>query len=321
MTATRPCASIVVATYADRRWDQLIQAIRSLRDQIVAPSEVIVVVDHNPDLFRRARAHLGDAMVMESSEPRGLAGARNSGFNSACGDIVAFIDDDAEALPDWLEKLLPAYLDERVLGVGGAIEPVWPRRPEWFPHELDWVVGCSYLGLPSSAGPVRNLIGCNMSFRRHALVESGGFRNGMGRVGALPLGCEETELCIRIRQSRPGHELIYEPLARVRHRIPVERGRWRYLAERCYAEGLSKAQVAAAVGSGDGLSTERNYVLRTLPRGVVRGLADFAWGLHPEGLGRSAAIVSGLLLTTAGYCRGRLRRRRSELDAPVERSQ
>ncbi len=306
MTPTSPSVSVVVSTFSESRWDQLLLAIHSLRQQTVLPSEIIVVVDHNPELFRRARAHKGEFLVVENSDPAGLAGARNSGVAAASSEIVAFIDDDAEALPDWLENLLPVYLDKRVLGAGGAIEPVWPQRPGWFPAELDWVVGCSYLGLPGSAAPVRNLIGCNMSFRRRALAESGGFRNGIGRVGALPLGCEETELCIRLRQRWPDRELLYEPLARVRHRIPVERGRWRYLAERCYAEGRSKAQVAAAVGGRDGLSSERSYVLRTLPSGVVRGLKDFALGLQPGGLGRSAAILSGLVLATVGYCHGRL---------------
>lgn len=314
VTMPNPAVSVVVATYSEGRWNHLVRALHSLQHQTFAPSEIILVVDHNPELFGRALAQLGDALVVENSYHRGLAGARNSGIAAANSEIVAFMDDDAEALPDWLDKLLPAYLDQRIIGVGGAIEPVWPRRPEWFPPEFDWVIGCSYRGMPNCAAPVRNLIGCNMSFRREVLIASGGFKNGIGRIEALalPLGCEETELCIRIRHGWPGHELIYEPLAIVRHSIPVERRRWRYLARRCYAEGLSKAQVAVSVGSRDGLSSERSYMLRTLPAGVFRGLSDVTLRRSPGGLQRSVSIVSGVLLAAAGYCRGRLTRGRWE---------
>ncbi len=90
------------------------------------------------------------------------------------------------------------------------------------------------------------------------------------------------------------------------HRVPRERASWRYYRARCYAEGLSKAAVASAVGTSDSLSSEREYVQRTLPRGVIRGLADMLRHGDAGGLGRALAIVAGLALTAAGYARGRL---------------
>lgn len=304
--------SVIVTTYTERRWECLVDALASLRRQTLAPREVIVVVDHNPKLLSRVRDEMrdemGDVLAVESRHPPGLAGARNAGLAVARGTVVAFLDDDAEAWPDWLERLLSTYSDGRVVGVGGSIEPQWQaRRPEWLPEELDWVVGCSYAGLPTRVASVRNLIGCNMSFRREPALGIGGFRTGFGRVGAVPLGCEETEFCIRLRQRWPDQVLIHQPRARVAHQVPAERGRLRYLARRCYSEGLSKAQVARSLGSQDGLSTERSYVLRTLPRAVVRGLAESARGEGPGGLKRSAAVISALLLTAGGYCHGRLR--------------
>ena len=84
------------------------------------------------------------------------------------------------------------------------------------------------------------------------------------------------------------------------HLVPAERCRFSYFRSRCYAEGLSKALVTASVGAGDGLSAERHYTTRTLPSGVVRGIADLRHG-DLAGLGRSAAIVTGLAATAAGY--------------------
>jgi hypothetical protein len=199
-----------------------------------------------------------------------------------------------------------------VLGVGGAIVPVWAAgRPGWFPEEFDWVVGCTYRGMPDTAAPVRNLIGCNMSFRRRVFEAVGGFRSGIGRIGTRPAGCEETELCIRVRQRWPEGVLLYEPSARVYHRVPASRARWRYFHARCYYEGRSKAAVARFVGAGDGLASERAYTLRTLPRGFALGLADALRLEDMAGLARAGTIAAGLGATAAGYLIGAVAERLS----------
>jgi GT2 family glycosyltransferase len=224
----------------------------------------------------------------------------------ARGDVVAFLDDDAEADADWLKHLGEGFDDEFVLGVGGAIEPAWETsRPVWFPAEFDWVVGCTYRGMPEFAGPVRNLIGANMSFRRSIFDAVGGFNEHVGRVGTLPLGCEETELCIRAGARWPGRAFLYQPQAVVRHKVPRERARWSYFRARCYGEGLSKAAVARLAGRALGLESEREYVRRALPRGVFEGLRD-GFGRDRAGLRRAGAIAVGLATTGMGYARGRL---------------
>ncbi|HET7094259.1 MAG TPA: glycosyltransferase family 2 protein, partial [Thermomicrobiales bacterium] len=192
--------SVVICAYADDRWPDLLAAVASVQTQTPAAREIIVVVDHNDALLDRVRTQIPGVAAVANVEPRGLSGARNSGVAASGGAIVAFLDDDATAAPDWLHQLCAAYDDPWVLGVGGAVEPAWAGgRPAWFPDEFDWVVGCTYRGMPGQTAPVRNLIGANMSFRRCVLEAVGGFRSGIGRIGALPVGCEETELCIRGR--------------------------------------------------------------------------------------------------------------------------
>jgi glucosyl-dolichyl phosphate glucuronosyltransferase len=291
--------SVVVCAFADERFQQLAHAVESLRLQTAPPAEIVVVIDGNPGLLERARRAFDGATVIENAGRPGLSDARNSGLARARGEIVAFLDDDARAAPDWLERLTAGYEDEAVVGVGGWIEPVWlGGRPGWFPEEFDWVVGCSYRGLPTRSAPVRNLIGANMSFRREVLREVGGFRTDLGRVGTRPLGCEETELCLRIGRRWPDRVLLHEPAACVYHQVPAERSSWRYFRARCYSEGLSKALVAKVAGVG-GLSSERRHALRVLPKGIARGLR-----LDADALRRSLAIGAGLAITTAGYASG-----------------
>jgi GT2 family glycosyltransferase len=299
--------SVVICTYSGERWTDLRAAVQSVQSQRSPACEIIVVVDHNPDLLERVRGSLPGIIAVENHEARGLSGARNTGIATASGALIAFLDDDARARPDWLERLAALYSQPEVLGAGGAIEPVWSGgRPSWFPEEYDWVVGCTYRGMPEQQSPVRNLIGCNMSFRRSVLVDAGGFCNGLGRLGARPLGCEETEFSIRVLQRHPEGILLYDPEATVQHQVPAQRAAWRYFRSRCYAEGLSKAAVTRLVGARHGLSSEGIYVMRTLPRGIWRGLETALRQDDPAGLARAGAIVAGLAITGTGYLVGRL---------------
>jgi cellulose synthase/poly-beta-1,6-N-acetylglucosamine synthase-like glycosyltransferase len=151
---------------------------------------------------------------------------------------------------------------------------------------------------------VRNLIGANMSFRRELVDEVGGFTSDLGRVWGAPTGCEETELCIRMRERWPEGHFVYDPRARVMHRVPEDRGRVSYFAARCHAEGRSKAILARRHGAALALATERAYVRRTLRAALVSAVRDASRGSAL----RSAAIVFGLTITAAGYAAARLLR-------------
>ena len=140
-----------------------------------------------------------------------------------------------------------------------------------------------------------------MSFRREIFDKVGNFR--LGKVGTRSRP-EETELCIRVRQQWPEGIWLYEPRARVSHRVPESRISWRYFLTRCYNEGLGKAAMVHFVGSNDGLSAERSYTLKILPSGVLHGIGDAILHGKPAGLARAGAIVAGLLVTAAGYLLG-----------------
>jgi GT2 family glycosyltransferase len=275
--------------------------------------EVIVVVDHNPDLFRRVGTELSGVLAVENSYQRGLSGARNTAVETARGSLVAFLDDDATAAPDWLAILARACRDPVVLGAGGRVLPNWlGPRPVWFPDEFLWVLGCTYRGIPERAATVRNLYGGCFCIRRSVLAEVGGFRVELGRVGSNGMGCEETELCIRAARQRPGQVFRYEPEAIIRHEVPRERATWSYFRSRCFAEGVSKARLTQIVGAQSGLSSERSYAARTLPLGAVRELTRAIAQGKPAHASRAGAIAAGLSFTAAGYAWGRLRDARLE---------
>ncbi len=358
-----PTSAVVVCAYTERRWDDLRAAVASLAAQTHRPERVLLVVDHHPGLAVRAAGFFGDGVeVVENRRRQGLSGARNTAVDVLTEDgglpeVVAFLDDDAAARPDWLARLLAPFGDDDVVATGGAAAPRWsgadPRStagaPAVLPAELWWVVGCSFPGQTGAVGgrtdlqrtagaggpveasgatggwrrrasaggvvEVRNVMGCSMAFRREALVASGGFGEDMGRVGTVPLGCEETELCLRLRRLLPGARIVLDPGAVVDHHVSADRTGWRYLVRRSHAEGISKAVVTRRSGTQAGLASERAYTRHVLPGAVARELraAGVALGhLDRPGLARAlvAATAIPVALTAAGsgYLRGRLSR-------------
>ena len=293
--------SIVVRTYTERRWNYLVECLDSLFAQSEQLKQIIVVVDHNPILLEKVKQLYPMVTAVENKLSQGSSGAWNSGILNVTSDIVAFIDDDAQAEPGWLAQLVSHYDNPKVYGVGGYIEPVWESgKPIWFPEEFNWVVGCSYIGLPEKVEPVRNLIGCNMSFRHEAFKLVGGFRDGMGHVGGTPIGCDETEVCIRLCQQVSNVTLLHDPDAIVHHHVPAQRATWRYFLWRCALEGRSKAQVAYHVGSQIGLETERRYSTIILPQGVLRNIKEGFSGRRGA-FGSAFAIIAGFFTTSINY--------------------
>jgi GT2 family glycosyltransferase len=303
--------SVIVCTYSDERLPLLRDALGGVRSQEPACDELIIVVDHNPELARRLTEEYPNAVVVESTGPRGLSGARNTGVSVATGDVLVFLDDDAAPRPGWLRHLVAPFADASIAATGGRAEPRWERgeRPEWLPEELDWVVGCSFRG--QAKGDVRNPIGASMALRASMVERVGGFSTALGRIGTLPVGCEETEMGLRI--NRAGGRIVLADESIVDHFVPASRSRLRYVLRRCYAEGLSKAVVRRLVqesGADEGaLGPERRYVL-TLAAAVLRAAPIAVRRRNPAAAAPVLLVPASLVAAALGFGRGAVSSRR-----------
>ncbi|MEM9613227.1 MAG: glycosyltransferase [Actinomycetota bacterium] len=303
-----PSIDVVICAYTEDRWTDLVNAVTSVGKQSSPAQRTILVIDHNERLLERCRDQFrGDGVeVLANAKEQGLSGGRNTGVEAATAEVVAFLDDDAAADDDWLLHFRHALRQPGVVGVGGRIEPEWAGgEPTWFPEEFGWVVGCSYRGMPTTMTPIRNPIGASMAFTAEAIEAGGGFDAGLGRIGTKPVGCEETELSIRIRRHYGPDAIVYAPDSVVHHHVSAGRGTVKYFLSRGWNEGRSKAVVASRTGADEALESERRYVTTTLPTGVLRGLIRPLGGWY-----RSAMIVAGLSATGLGYAIGLLRRDR-----------
>ena len=310
-TAVRPTVAVIVCAYTMERLDDLTDCIFALHEQSTPPSEIVCVIDGNPELAAIVRllaeTNAWTLQIVENSQTPGLSGARNTGVAATTAELALFIDDDALPQPDWLEELVNPFADPETAAAGGRIDPGWPdRRPVWFPPHLDWTIGCSIPTLPADGGPIRNMYGASAAFRRSALEAAGGFPTELGRVGSNGAGCEETELCIRIRQATPEAKVMYAPRSRVTHRVTEDRATVGYILRRCLAEGRSKAILGRRVGAEAATRDERGYVVE-IARAVVRDVKAVVSA--PRQIGRAAVLVAGLAAASIGYALERVRRR------------
>ena len=301
-----PTVSVVICAYTIDRWSQLKKSVASVEAQTSPPIEIIVCIDHNEELLRRCEEYFVKGrsaaamplIVLANKYDGRLGSARNTAADSASGEVLAFLDDDAAAAADWLERLVASYDDERVGAVGGAPLPVFElRRPRWFPYEFDWVFGCAYRGLPLTRAPLAHLIGANMSVKRSVLREVAGFHSD---------DHDDMDMCHRIAYAQ--HRVLYEPLAIVHHFVPATRTTWHYFWRRCYLVNQGKVEAFANMQEAAHLGAELSFVVYTLTTGVVTEIRDVIRG-DLYGLARVGAMVTGIALAGLGHLSGRLRLR------------
>ena len=261
--------SVIISTFTKERSNDVLRCINSILNQTIKPDEIMLVLDPINELIEFYNNIVPNDIKVVKSSGFGLSNARNTGIEHAEGDIIAFIDDDAWAEREWVESMLRNYKNRRVWGVGGKIMPVFDKkRPKWLCEELDWVVGCTYKGMPDVKCEVRNPIGANMSFRKEAFEVAGLFKTEVGRYGKKLLGSEETEFAMRLKRLRPDVKIMYDPSAIVFHRIPQSRIKLRYAMKRAYYEGYSKAILAKEYPLSEEYSYFFYLIKESLPKRI-----------------------------------------------------
>jgi len=225
-----PRISAAICTY--NRYDLLPKAIASLTRQSLAGGEYeIIVVDNSPDHARSREIALDfsdlPGLTWLVEETPGLSNARNVAARTAKSPIIAYMDDDAVAGTDWLEKLLAVFdrFGAQAEVVGGRVDPLWEMpQPRWLPDSLLGNVSVvNWGGGDRFAAPNEWVAGTNIAFRIAALNAAGGFSVHLGRSkgGQSLLSNDETDVIERM--AARGARLIYAPGAAVEHLVPAER--------------------------------------------------------------------------------------------------
>lgn len=210
-------ASIVIVTY--NRDKPLCETLRYFLPILADRDDVeLVVVDQSPSHSTETTDYLksiANKIRLFTVSFVGMTKARNFGVAHARGEIVIFTDDDVEPLEGFIDGHLAQYDDDQISGVSGCALAPGARqqsRSDLSTHELHRMLTTNYarfdLDFPREA---RWATGCNMSFRRQAIIKIGGFDESF--YGAA-IG-EDAEFCYRLRST--GGRLQYAPNAILIH--------------------------------------------------------------------------------------------------------
>ena len=170
--------------------------------------------------------------------------ARNTGAKVAKAPILAYLDDDAEATPQWLRSLYQVYQEhEKVAIAGGKVTLLWPpgvTHPAWISDTLAGTLGLYDLGsnFRLIENPGQTPRGLNYSLRRSFLDQIGGFDLNLGRVGTRLLSNEELHMTQRALDSH--WQVAYVPNALVAHNVAPERIQLTWFLNRSWWQGISE---------------------------------------------------------------------------------
>jgi glycosyltransferase involved in cell wall biosynthesis len=298
--------SVVLCTHTLDRYEDLLEAAESVRTQRYDDVELVLVSDGSDTVTERFHADFGEAddvTITELSDNRGLLAARNHGAEVASGEVVAFIDDDAIADPEWVGELVEAYEHRNALAAGGRMTPAWVAgRPSFLPAEFYWLVGVTHRGFADGPGEVRNTFGSNISFRREVFLELGGFDTDIGgRQGDANLQGGETELCARLR-SEYDRGVWYNPQAEVAHKVFDYRTEPRWLLDRAFWQGYSKRAMEVLVEDSTG--DESAFLGRLLTEFLPDRIAGIVQSPERAKVEQIAALCLLTVTVGAGYLYG-----------------
>jgi glycosyltransferase involved in cell wall biosynthesis len=186
--AAWPKISVVVCSYNGAR--TIHECLQAVADLDYPNYEVIVINDGSEDNTSEIARQFDVRLI--NIENGGLSNARNLGMHAAEGEIVAYIDDDAYPDPHWLSYLAVAFLTTEHVGIGG---------PNLAPPGDGVIADCvaNSPGGPShvlfSDTEAEHLPGCNMAFRRAAILAADGFDTRFRIAG------DDVDLCWRLLEQ------------------------------------------------------------------------------------------------------------------------
>lgn len=174
----------------------------------------------------------------------GLSPARNRGWREACGEYVAFLDDDCKVPADWLTNALRVAREIAPHVFGGPFYAFYNSpKPAWFKDEY----GSHVQGdTPRMLKEDEYLDGGNMFIRCDVLQSYGGFRSDLGMKGKQIAYGEETQFFKRLRSEMKDVVLFYDPSLFVSHLVRAEKMKLWSAPKRFFVSGLYSAKIQPA---------------------------------------------------------------------------
>lgn len=276
--------SVVICSY--NRADYIADAMGSLYHQTLPKHlyEVIVVNNNSTDNTRAVceqfiATHLEGHFYYYEEKQQGASFARNTGAAFAKAPLLCFMDDDAIADKDYLERIVTFFEQHADAGgLGGRIIPKYiPAEPKWMSYYVSALVGnFDYSAVAEPFKPGKYPLESNMIIWKKDFDTIGGFSTTQpGVVGTLRIGGEGKDLFYRLQAL--GRKIYYDPAIRVQHVVEVKKLTKEYMY-----------RVASGVGRG-----ERVRVLQISKGSYYKKIIEYLFKL-------GASVVLGIKYALQG---------------------
>ncbi len=309
ITLNAPLVSVVLTTYTLERLRDVFDALRSLRSQTYDNIEIIFVGEGSLSISSSVeeeaqRLGMSNVLCLFNDGPAGLSEARNVAIPRARGQIIAFLDDDSVAFSDWAESLVRAFAETDAIGVSGTALPQWDSPSmAWLPEEFYWLISCTAWTGWQDRCQVRSAWGMNMAFRREAFDLAGLFSTEAGYQRQI---AEDLEFSLRAK-AVTGRSIIFEPTARVYHKVHGYRFSWRFVAARSQLIGRSRRLMRNLYVEQHAEYHLEAALMKRIGQLMIRTMRESL--RSPSDAARTAALIAVCLSSAAyGYVRpGRVR--------------
>lgn len=252
MSSTRPAISIVICTY--NRADYIGEAMQSLYHQSLQKDQFeVIIVDNNSTDNTEAvcnayiTAHTDSSFIYLKETRQGASFARNTGAAKAVAPLLCFMDDDAVANKDYLERIVSFFnLYKDAGGLGGRIIPRYiPSEPIWMSHFVSSLVGnFDYSDQITVFSPNKYPLESNMIIRKTDFDAVNGFNTALpGVQGTLRIGGEGKEFFLKLKAL--GRIIYYDPSVIVEHIVETQKLTPEYMY-----------RVASGIGRGERVRTK-----------------------------------------------------------------
>ncbi|MDE3237217.1 MAG: glycosyltransferase family 2 protein [Bacteroidota bacterium] len=277
--------SVVICTY--NRAAYISEAMQSLYDQTLSKKlfEVIIVNNNSTDNTKEVCAsylqeHTDANFYFVEETQQGASFARNTGAAMAKAPLLCFMDDDAIADKDYLERIVTFFENHPDAGgLGGRIIPKYiPEEPKWMSYYVSSLVGnFDYSPVATVFKPGKYPLESNMIIKTEDFHAVNGFNTALpGVVGTLRIGGEGKDFFYKLQAL--GKKIYYDPLIRVQHIVEVKKLTKEYMY-----------RVASGIGRG-----ERRRVLEISKKVFYKKIAEYLFKL-------GASVILGIKYTLQGH--------------------
>ncbi len=249
--------SVIICTYNREKYLPLaIEALLKQKCINLSDFEIIIVNNNSTDnteniALSEQKKSKEINIIYVTEQKQGLSNARNKGIEVANGTLLAFLDDDAFACENYIQRVFDffeKYKDAKAVG-GRILLHFEVQKPDWYTNYLGSLLG--YFN-PWNELRVFNKKqyprGSNMVYKRELFDKYGGFNPELGRKGESMLGSEEKEMFQRIYSGN--EKIYYYPDAIIEHIVPVERTLTPFIKTQSIAVGKSERIRIVATNKG-----------------------------------------------------------------------